>query len=128
VGGRVLRVSGDLVPDDRWERVDPDDRAALRGIIYVLRKSVTWADVPTEMIGCIGVTCWRRLQDRTEAGVWPRLHSSLNSAGQDCRTWTTPRPTARTSRGLKRRSLGAGDGITPDLPRSTAAARAPSTM
>jgi transposase len=137
-GGRVVRVSDDLVPDDLWERVAPllpprpprrprypdrlpsDDRAALRGIIYVPRKSVTCADVPTEMIGCIGGTCWRRLRDRTEAGVRPRLHSSLNSAGPDCRTWTTrDRRLARP--GFER-------GLTPDLARSTAPARAPSTM
>lgn len=54
-----------------------DDRAALRGIVYVLRKGVSWADVPTERIGCSGVTAWRRLRDWTEAGVWPRLHEVL---------------------------------------------------
>ncbi|MGC9443127.1 IS5 family transposase [Streptomyces sp. WG5] len=87
--------SDDLVPDGLWERVAPllpprpprrrrypgrlpaDDRAALRGIVYVLRKGVTWADVPTETIGCSGMTCWRRLRDWTEAGVWPRLHEIL---------------------------------------------------
>ncbi|WP_405466722.1 IS5 family transposase [Streptomyces jietaisiensis] len=77
--GRLLRVSDDLVPDDLWDRVAPllpprpprrrrypgrlpvDDRAALRGIVYVLRKGVSWSDVPTERIGCSGVTAWRRL-------------------------------------------------------------------
>ncbi|MFD3809172.1 transposase, partial [Streptomyces sp. NPDC058619] len=57
-------MSVDLVPDDLWERVAPllpvrpprrrrypgrlpaDDRAALRGIVYVLRKGVSWRDVP----------------------------------------------------------------------------------
>ncbi|GGU62752.1 hypothetical protein GCM10010259_61760 [Streptomyces daghestanicus] len=29
-----------------------DDRVALRGIVFVLRTGVTWADVPTETIGC----------------------------------------------------------------------------
>ncbi|MGW5064106.1 IS5 family transposase [Streptomyces sp. NPDC004096] len=88
-------MSDDLVPDDLWERVAPllpprpprrrrypgrlptDDRAALRGIIYVLCKGVSWADVPTERIGCSGVTSWRRLRDWTQAGVWPRLHEVL---------------------------------------------------
>ncbi|MCC2280769.1 IS5 family transposase [Streptomyces sp. ET3-23] len=54
-----------------------DDRVALAGIMYMLRKGVTWADVPAERIGCSGVTCWRRLRDWTEAGVWPRLHEAL---------------------------------------------------
>lgn len=54
-----------------------DDRTALAGIVYVLRKGVSWADVPAERIGCSGVTSWRRLRDWTEAGVWARLHEVL---------------------------------------------------
>ncbi|MFF3143089.1 IS5 family transposase [Streptomyces sp. NPDC057927] len=83
------------MPDDLWERIAPllpvrparrrrypgrlpvDDRAALRGIVYVLCKSVSWRDVPAEQVGCSGVTAWRRLRDWTEAGVWPRLHEVL---------------------------------------------------
>ncbi|WP_392972972.1 IS5 family transposase [Streptomyces sp. LN245] len=88
-------MPADLVPDDLWERVAPllparaprrhrypgrlpaDDRAALRGIVYVLCKSVSWRDVPAEQVGCSGVTAWRRLRDWTEAGVWPQLHEVL---------------------------------------------------
>ncbi|MFF7852127.1 IS5 family transposase [Streptomyces sp. NPDC007910] len=88
-------MSDDLVPDDLWERIAPllpprpprrhrypgrlpaDDRAALRGIVYVLRKNVSWRDVPAKRTGCSGVTAWRRLRDWTEAGVWPRLHEVL---------------------------------------------------
>ncbi|QCD60890.1 IS5 family transposase [Streptomyces hawaiiensis] len=58
-------------------RLPADDRAALRVIVHVLRTGVAWADVPTETIGCSGVTCRRRLRDWTEAGVWPRLHEIL---------------------------------------------------
>lgn len=83
------------MPDDLWDRVAPllpsrpprrrrypgrlpaDDRAELRGIVHVLRTGVTRADVPSETIGCSGVTCWRHLRDWTEAGVWPRLHEIL---------------------------------------------------
>jgi transposase len=43
----------------------------------VLRKGVSWRDVPSELVGCSGVTAWRRLRDWTEAGVWPRLHEVL---------------------------------------------------
>jgi transposase len=53
------------------------DRAALAGIVYVLRTGVAWRDVPAETVGCCGVTAWRRLRDWTEAGVWPRLHAAL---------------------------------------------------
>ncbi|MFB6815419.1 IS5 family transposase [Streptomyces sp. NPDC056347] len=88
-------MSADLGPDDLWERIAPllpprpprrhrypgrlpaDDCAALRGIVYVLRESVSWRDVPAELVGCSGVTAWRRLRDWTEAGVWPRLHEAL---------------------------------------------------
>lgn len=53
------------------------DRVALAGIVYVLRKGVAWRDVPSAVVGCSGVTAWRRLRDWTEAGVWPRLHAEL---------------------------------------------------
>jgi transposase len=97
-------VSADLVPDDLWERIAPllpprparrhrhpgrlpvPDRIALAGIVYVLRKGVAWRDVPAQVVGCSGVTSWRRLRDWTEAGVWPRLHQALltelRAAGQ----------------------------------------------
>jgi transposase len=58
-------------------RLPVDGRAALRRIVYVLCKGVSWADVPKETIGCSGVTCWRRLRDWTGAGLWPRLHALL---------------------------------------------------
>jgi transposase len=90
-------MRADLVPDVAQERVVPllppapkrrrrhpgrlrvSDRAALGGIMYVLRTGVAWRDVPAETVGCSGVTAWRRLRDWTEAGVWPRLHAFLLS-------------------------------------------------
>lgn len=53
------------------------DRIALAGILYVLRTGVAWRDVPRQLVGCSGVTAWRRLRDWTEAGTWPRLHTAL---------------------------------------------------
>lgn len=134
-------MNSDLVPDDLWERIAPliparpprrhrfpgrkpvDDRTALAGIVYVLRKGVSWADVPTERIGRSGVTCWRRLRDWTEAGVWPRLLEALlvelRRVGlldmDDC-----------AIDGSHVRALKGG--LTPGLHRSTAAAPAASTM
>ncbi|SOR76555.1 Transposase [Streptomyces chartreusis NRRL 3882] len=58
-------------------RLRVPDRAALAGVMYVLRTGVAWRDVPAETVGCSGVTAWRRLRDWTEAGVWPRLHATL---------------------------------------------------
>jgi transposase len=52
-------------------------RAALSGILFVLRSGIPWEMLPREM-GCgSGVTCWRRLRDWQEAGVWDRLHREL---------------------------------------------------
>lgn len=53
------------------------DRAALRGIVFVLRSGVPWEMLPREVFGCSGMTCWRRLRDWQRAGVWDRLHRVL---------------------------------------------------
>lgn len=82
-----------LVSDRLWKEIHPllppeapkpkggrprlPDRACLTGIVYVLRTGMPWRLVPTEL-GCgSGVTCWRRLQAWTQAGVWPRIHEKL---------------------------------------------------
>jgi transposase len=53
------------------------DRAALTGILFVLRTGIPWQMLPTEM-GCgSGSTCWRRLVRWQRAGVWRRLHARL---------------------------------------------------
>jgi transposase len=83
---------------------------------------VAWADVPTETIGCSGVTCWRRLRDWTEAGVWPRLHvillEELRRAGLlDMDDAAIDGSHVRALKG----------GLTPDLRRSTARGLAAST-
>lgn len=55
------------------------DRAALTGIIFVLRSGIPWQMLPQEM-GCgSGSTCWRRLRDWQRAKVWDRLHQTLLS-------------------------------------------------
>ena len=33
--------------------------------------------LPTECFGVSGSTCWRRMRDRTAAGVWDDLHRLL---------------------------------------------------
>jgi transposase len=53
------------------------DRNALTGIIFVLKTGIPWEYLPQEM-GCgSGMTCWRRLHDWQEAGVWDRLVAVL---------------------------------------------------
>ncbi len=86
-------MSKRLVSDELWEAIEPllpeeppkpkggrprvPDRAVLGGIIFVLRSGIPWEMLPAEM-GCgSGITCWRRLRDWQEAGVWQRLHRVL---------------------------------------------------
>ncbi len=54
-----------------------DDRAALTGILFVLRSGIPWEMLPQEMACGSGVTCWRRLRDWQAAGVWNELHREL---------------------------------------------------
>ena len=82
-----------LVPDNLWAFIAPllpperprprggrppvPDRAALTGILFVLRTGLPWEYLPAEM-GCgSGMTCWRRLLDWQTAGVWTTLHRVL---------------------------------------------------
>jgi transposase len=82
-----------LVPDEFWHEIEPllpaavpkpkggrpriPDRAALTGIVYVLRSGAAWKMLPQEL-GCgSGVSCWRRLRDWTKLGIWPEVHRRL---------------------------------------------------
>ena len=65
------------MPRPRGGRPRIPDRAALTGILFVLRTGIQWEMLPLEM-GCgSGITCWRRLRDWQEAGVWDGLHREL---------------------------------------------------
>jgi transposase len=82
-----------LVPDEFWNEIEPllpvaaprpkggrppvSNRNALVGIVFVLRTGAAWRMLPKEL-GCgSGVTCWRRLRDWTELGIWPEVHRRL---------------------------------------------------
>lgn len=86
-------MSKELVSDELWEIIEPllpqeppkprggrpriDDRAALSGIVFVPKSGIPWEMLPQEM-GCgSGSTCWRRLREWQEAGVWEELHRAL---------------------------------------------------
>jgi transposase len=57
------------------------DRAALSGILFVLKSSIPWDMLPQEMGSGRGVTCWQR-RAWQKAGVWERLlHAFLERLG-----------------------------------------------
>ncbi len=82
-----------LVTDELWEVIEPllpeeppkpkggrpriDDRAVLTGILFVLKTGIPWEMLPQEMDCGSGMTCWRRLKEWHEAGVWEQLHRRL---------------------------------------------------
>lgn len=83
-----------LLDDALWDIIEPlipkkerrfrnpgrkriPDRACLTGILFVLRTGIQWEMLPQEM-GCgSGMTCWRRLREWQEAGVWQKVHEAL---------------------------------------------------
>jgi transposase len=54
-----------------------DDRKVLCGILFVLYTGIRWEWLPAELGFGSGMTCWRRLRDWNNAGVWQRLHEVL---------------------------------------------------
>jgi transposase len=81
------------------------DRAALTGIIFVLRSGIPWKMLPLEM-GCgSGSTCWRRLRAWHKSGVWKRLHQVLLSKLRQAERIDFSRAVADSS---SIRALGAG--------------------
>ena len=129
----------ELVSDELWAAIAPllpahppqpkggtawkSDRAALCGIIYVLKTGIQWQMLPAEL-GCgSGSTCWRRLRDWQAAGVWHRLHRVLlDQLGEaDAIDWSRASldsASIRAKRGARR----------PARARRTAANRARSAM
>ena len=86
-------MAAPLVPDALWSFFSPllpphpprpkggrppiNDRAALTGILFVLRTGLPWNLLPREMQCGSGSTCWRRLTAWQRAGVWQQLHEVL---------------------------------------------------
>nr|WP_257101635.1 IS5 family transposase [Streptomyces sp. alain-838] len=83
-----------IVSDELWDLVEPllpqrerrfrhpgrkplPDRDVLCGILYVLHTGIQWEYLPKDLGFGSGMTCWRRLRDWNEAGVWQRLHEIL---------------------------------------------------
>jgi len=75
---------GRLLTDPQWEKIRPllpklprrrqggrpraPDRKVLEGILWILRSGARWQDLPDEFPH--PSTCWRRLRDWEEQGIW----------------------------------------------------------
>lgn len=93
-----------IIDDELWKPIEPllprakphaksdpgrphvPDRAALNGILFVLKTDIRWNHFPTQLGFGSGATCWRRLDDWQKAGVWEQLRelslNKLRAAGQ----------------------------------------------
>lgn len=87
------RTQRQQVNDALWEAIAPlippeppkpkggrprvPDRKALGGILFILRTGIGWQELTCEMGFGSGSTCWRRLEEWQQAGVWARLHRLL---------------------------------------------------
>ena len=128
-----------IVSDELWARAQPllpvvphdhrhpgrprlDDRKAPCGILFVLHTGISWEHLPQELGFGSGMTCWPRLRDWNEAGVWQHLHENrlaeLHAAGAF--DWTRAVVDGSHVPGHERRPK-------PDRARSTVPELAPST-
>ena len=80
-----------LLDDELWKLIEPllpvrkrrfhhpgrkrlDDRRTLAGILFVLRTGIAWQQLPQELGYGSGMTCWRRLKEWHQTGVFQALH------------------------------------------------------
>jgi transposase len=92
-------VTKNLTPDlteELWDAIKPhlpvrptyrpkgghpwitDDKAVLRGILYLLREGCKWQSIPSKSLDCpSGSTCWRRFKEWADLGVWSKAHVQL---------------------------------------------------
>jgi transposase len=88
----MTTLAEDLVSDELWALAAPllpapprppyggrhrtiSDRACLAAIVYMARTSTPWRLLPAQELGCGSpATCWRRLTEWANAGVFDALH------------------------------------------------------
>jgi len=80
----MARKRKPLLTDEQWAKIAPllpppaphprggrprsPDRPVVEGLLWMLRSGARWQDLPDEYPS--PSTCWRRLQDWEETGVW----------------------------------------------------------
>jgi transposase len=121
VSDELWAVVAPLLPPERPKpkggRPRVPDRAALAGILFVLKGGIGWETLP-HALGCgSGMTCWRRLRDWQAAGVWEGLHRALlqRLADADKLDWSraaldsasVPAKRGANGRGRTRRTVAA---------------------
>src|ERR687894_147747 len=84
-----------LISDELWALFEPllpprppavhgrtgrprvSDRGVLEGIAFVLSTGIGWSKLPSELGYGSGWTCWRRMHEWADAGVFDRLHQAV---------------------------------------------------
>ena len=94
VGGVSRWVANnDPITSDLWAAIQPllppepctthggpsrvPHRAALAGILYVLRHGLRWRELPQKLGFGSGSTCWRRLRQWQAQGLWRQVHQVI---------------------------------------------------
>jgi transposase len=84
-----------LISDELWVLVEPliparrpaihgrtgrpraSDRDVLEGIAFVLSTGIGWTKLPRELGYGSGWTCWRRMREWADAGVFDQVHQAV---------------------------------------------------
>jgi transposase len=83
ISGELWALVEPLIPPrrpaihGRTGRPRTSDRDVLEGIAFVLSTDIGWAKLLSELGYGSGWTCWRRMHEWAEAGVFDRLHTAV---------------------------------------------------
>src|SRR5829696_6572256 len=84
MGARRALAAGPPRPPYGGRHRTISDRACFAAIVYMARTSTPWRLLPVRELGCGSpATCWRRLTEWADAGVFDQLHLEvLDRLGQ----------------------------------------------